>query len=375
MLLATVLLTIGLVILGALLVQQAANPEGQYAFDFATYHKAAREVADGRSPYEAWMLTQPVPAQGAGAEVYKYPPFLAQLLVPLAGMPLGVAVLVWIVSQMALIIAGVWLAARAGGAPRNVETLLWCAVAATYFLPNFDTVWKGNVSGAQAFQVGLLSLGGAIAGVTAVSAGLLKTTPAILMLPALMGGRRIVVGLTFGALTLFGASFVLSPHAWLDFVRVVPNLIAGDVLFRFNVAPDALLALEFPHARGAAPLVRAAAVSLGVAALAAAVLLARRNGGWPAALALAVGAMLILPSSIWYHYFAVLLPVAALAWGRAGAGGRLALIAGASLIMIAVAWLPLALLGGTVVTLAAAGILWPVDRQAPNAVRAEVPSG
>ena len=355
--LAATLLAIGVSLLAVLLVRQAADPAGQYAFDFQVYHDAAAEISAGRSPYAAEMFTGPIPAQGA--LLYKYPPVLAQLLVPLTGLSLSDAALLWLVLQAASILAGVWLAALAGGAPRTMETLLWGAVAATLFLPCFDTLWKGNVSGVQALQVALMAAGGAVAGASVAGAILLKTTPVVLILPALLAGRRLLLGLVALGLGGLALSVAASPQAWLDFIIVIPNLIAGPAAFPTNLAPDAIVALALPDMPAVAVGVRMLSLIMGLFVLAWSGLLARRQGGWPAALTLAVGASLILPSSIWYHYLAVLLPIAALAWWRASRGLRLTIAGSAALISLALFWLPLALVGAVTLVAAAARALWP----------------
>ncbi len=93
--LALALILVGAVVLGYLLVRQANDPKGQWAFDFATYYEAAGQMASGQSPYAPVMFEGPIAAQGDGAQLYKYPPPLAQLLVPLAGLPMGTAALVY----------------------------------------------------------------------------------------------------------------------------------------------------------------------------------------------------------------------------------------------------------------------------------------
>ena len=74
---------------------------------------------------------------------------------PLAGLPVGAAAAIWLLLQAAAVLAAMWIAMRAGGARRSLETLLWCGVAATWFMPVFDTLWKGNVTGFLALQVAL----------------------------------------------------------------------------------------------------------------------------------------------------------------------------------------------------------------------------
>jgi alpha-1,2-mannosyltransferase len=343
-LLAALLWLAGTLVLATVLVRQASSPTGQYAFDFQGYHVAAADIAAGRSPYAAEMFDRPIPAQGA--VLYKYPPLLAQLLVPLAAVPLSAAAAIWLVLQAAAILGAVWLGAVAGGARRTIETFAWAGVAATFFLPNFDTLWKGNVSGFLALAVGLAVAGGLAGGAGAVAATLLKTTPAVLLAPALVAGRRAAVGVLVG-LPVVAVSLVLSPSAWIDFARVIPNLLSGPSLFANNMAPHSLVAFALPTAPLAADIARALAVGAGLVAVAASVVLARRANGWPAALTLGVAASLLLPSATWYHYLAVLLPVAAFAWTSATSRQRAALLAGASGVTLGLAWFPLVVIGAT----------------------------
>ncbi len=355
-----VLCAAGWLVLGTVLLRQASNPAGQWGFDFAAYHTAAAELLAGRSPYAAEMFGGPIPAQGA--ILYKYPPLLAQLFAPLAGLPLALAAVVWFAGQALMILLGVWLAARAGGAPRSAETLVWSGVAATFFLPCFDTLWKGNVSGALLLFVGLGLAGGAAGAAGATAATLLKTTPAVLLVPAFARGRTTVRGLLAG-LAVGGISLLLAPAAWWDFARVLPNLVSGPSLYATNLAPHSLVSFAAPDLPLVAEAARVAAIGLALGALGASVLLARRTGRWAAALTLAVAASLLLPSATWYHYLAVLLPIAAYAWPRARTRARLALLAGAGAISLGVAWLPLAVGGSALVVVTALAIVsTPGDR-------------
>jgi hypothetical protein len=358
---AVLLLVIGVVLLGNVLVEQASDQEGQYAFDFQVYHAAARDIAGGGSPYAPEMLSGPIPAQGA--LLFKYPPVLAQLLAPLSGLAMTDLAAIWLIVQLVAILAGVWLAARAGGARSSVELLLWSAVAAVYFLPNFDTVWKGNVSGIQAGQVGLMAAGGVVAGAAAASIVFLKTTPVVMLPAVIAAGGRMARALIIAGAVVLAISFALSPAAWLAFVRVIPNLIAGSADFPTNLAPASVAALAYPDVPLIAFVARAATFVVGLAAALGAVVFARRPDGWHAALTLAVVASVVLPSAIWYHYLAVMLPVAALAWHRASPRGRALLVGGSAVISVAVVWLPLALGGVALLTAAAITTVWP--RAAP----------
>ena len=367
LLLAAALWLIGSAVLGMVLQRQIANPAGQYAFDFQAYHAAAADMAAGRSPYDAIMFAGPVPAQGA--VLYKYPPLLAQLLIPLAALPLAAAAATWFVGQAAAILVGVWLAARAGGAPRSLETLCWCGVAATFFLPNYDTLWKGNVSGFLALTVAVALLGGDAGGLGSAAAALLKTTPVLMLPSALVAGWRHWLGLAAAA-AVAAAAAALAPAAWSDFVRVLPNLVAGPSHFTTNLAPDSLLSFALPEAPLAAAAMRWLAIGVGVVAVAASVIVARRAGGWPAAVVLATAATLLLPSATWYHYLAVLLPPAAFAWPRASRRARIWMVVGAACVVVGVGYLPIAVAGAAIVATATLAALWPVRSAANTPVAA-----
>ena len=339
---ALTLATVAALVLGSVLLRQASDPNGQFAFDFAAYHAAALDLAAGRSPYDPQMLAGPIPSQGE--VLYKYPPLLAQVLTPLAALPLNAAAAIWLVAQGLMILAGVWLAARAGGAAQSAETLAGVAVAAMFFLPCFDTLWKGNVSGVLALAVGVAIAGGAAGGFGAAAAALVKTTPVVLLLPAIAAGRGSWLGMA-AWLPMVALSIVASPGAWHDFVRVLPNLVTGASVYATNVAPHSLVAFAWPAAPALVEAVRLAALGAGGAALLRAALLARRPGRWPAAVTLAVAALLLLPSATWYHYLAVVLPVAAFHWPRLPARGRVGLLAAGTAVSFGLVWLPLAAAG------------------------------
>jgi hypothetical protein len=360
---------IGLVLLGRTLAAQVGDPAGQFAIDFADYHGAAREMVDGRTPYAPAMLEGPVPSQGQGA--YRYPPPFAQLLAPLTALPLTVAAWLWLALQAVLIFASVWLAGSLGGARPSRERFLWTGVAATYFLPAFDALWKGNVSGVVAFQVAALAAGRVPGGFALASAALLKVSP-VALVPALFvrgasGRRAELVGLALGTAVIVVPSFLLFPGAWLDYGRVLPNLLAGSTDYLTNLAPASIVDTRLPMAGALVGVLRLVTVAIGLAAVLLAAWLARRPDGWHAAISAGVVGMLVLPSSIWYHYLVVLLPVTALAWPVASTTGRVGLVAGALLVYGGFArWLPLATLGAAVMVVVALAVLWPRRPQPRN---------
>ena len=368
--LALVLCLAGATVLGAVLVRQMGDPKGQFAFDFNVYFAAAERFAATGTPYGQQMFDGPVPAQGVYEGIYKYAPPFAQLLTPFLFMGSTVAAAVWFVAQAAMILVGTFFAARQGGAPRSLETLLWCAVAATFFLPNFDTLWKGNVSGALAFFVAFSLAGGSGRGAATAAAIVIKTTPVTLLPAALVAGRSVWRGLLLGA-GFVAVSVLLAPRAWVDFIRILPNLISGSAAFPTNIAPDNIVLYTFPDYPFAATIVRIGAIVAGVGCVALSVMAARRERGWPLAVFLGVAAMLLLASSNWYHYLAVLLPLGAFAWPGATRAQRLLILGGSSTITFALVWLPLAVVGAVALVAGAVGAAWPARiRPQQSSIRA-----
>lgn len=81
--------------------KSGTNPE-VYSSDFSVYYHAAREVITGRDPYQR-SLGEWTP--------YIYPPLLAELIVPLALLPLPVAAYLWFLINAASIVAAAGMSA------------------------------------------------------------------------------------------------------------------------------------------------------------------------------------------------------------------------------------------------------------------------
>jgi hypothetical protein len=346
-----VMLAIGAAMLGSLLLRQAAEPSGEFGIDFADYRAASLRMLEGGSPYAPEMLVGPVPAQGI--DRYRYPPPFAQLLTPIAVLPIGTASALWLAFQAVSFFVGTWLAASAAGARRSWERAVWTAVVLLYFYPVFDALWKGSVQGPLALATGALlampypspgagpgaaRLGaGALAGVVAV----VRLTPLALVPAILRANRHAAVGVVLGSVGLCVLSAILAPGAWADYAVVVPNLLAGSADYATNLAlPAALGRLGVPAV--VVDVVRVLSLAVAGALVVASVRLARQATTWPAALACAAAATLLVPAAVWYHYVAILIPLAAFAWVRARPEGRLVLLAAGVLVDVSVAVLPVA---------------------------------
>jgi hypothetical protein len=396
-LVAAVLWLIGVLLLALYLMRATGAGASQAAIDFAAYHSAAGAMAAGGTPYAPEILQGPVPAQGLG--VYRYPPFLAQVLMPLAPLPLFDAALVWAVLQAIAVFAATWLALRAGGARPTRERFLWSAVATTYFLPVFDSLWKGNVGGFLALTVALaLAAPGrpgsarevtppelrplaTLSGIAIAVAMFVKLTPGALLVPAAAAalngfrhGRGTLAAGAISATLLSASSLVLAPQAWRDYVIALPNLAAGPADYVTNLAPASLAAVYLPAVAWLAPVLRLAAVTGGLGLLVLSAGLARAPERWAAAITAAVAGSLLLPAATWYHYLAVLLPLAAFAWPGAALAQRAAMLAGAGLVYAGFGWfLPLALPGAAILLIVVLLTLLPSAGRQPAATHGSAP--
>ena len=88
----------------------------------------------------------------------------------------------------------------------------------------------------------------------------------VLIVPALFAGRRALIGLLLGVPVLV-TSFVLAPYAWVDFFRVIPNLLSGPALFANNLALQSVVSYALPGLPWAADVARVVSVAGGLAAL------------------------------------------------------------------------------------------------------------
>lgn len=342
--LAAVLLVVAATLLGSLLLGRAASPTGQFGIDATDYLTAAERIATGRSPYAPEMLAGPVDSQGI--DRYRYPPPFAQVLVPLSALPTPAALWVWLALGLVSIMASLLVALRTAGLWR-VEPVLWSLAAACLFLPVFDSLWKGNVSGLLALAVAIAAAGGAAGGAAVALATLLKVVPIVFVPGWWVLGSRSRRAMVAVALAVVATSVLLSPGAWRDYLAVLPNMLAGTADEPTNVAPWSLVA------RSGAPdwladLVRLVSVAGALVAMSVSVLVVRRPGGPVLAAALCSAAMLLLPAALWYHYLVLLLPLAIIAWPQASPTERGALVLAGLAVSAGVAWLPLATLGWVV---------------------------
>jgi Glycosyltransferase family 87 len=357
---------LGIVFVGALFIGLAADPKARPGGDWDDYRTASLRLLDGRSPYAAEMLRGPVAAQGP--DRYRYPPPFAQLLTPVAVLPAAAGELAWSVIQATVLFLAVWISATAAGAPATMERFVWTGVALTFFLPVFAMIWTGNAEAPQALAVAtLLAAGegspvrnawGWAAGLVTGVAVVFKLTP-VAMMPAVILRRGSVAAAALIAIGVIVIPSLLSaPEAWGDYLRVFPNLLAGDARYPNNLAP-AIVALNLGAPDWMTDLVRVLALATAALLVAASIVLARRIGAWPAAVGCAVIAALLVPAALWYHYLTVLLPLATFAWVRAGRPLRGSIVASAAVVSLGLALPAVAAVAGAWLSVSAIAGVWP----------------
>jgi alpha-1,2-mannosyltransferase len=307
------------------------NPEA-YSNDFNVYYHAAREIIAGRDPY-AHSLGDWTP--------YIYPPLLAELVVPLALLPLPVAAHLWYLINALSTVLAAWLAVTvlsdngSGAAQlfRYREATLWRVAIATgavllvlRFV--FDTFSLGQVNALLA-ALAVAHIYFYSRGRTALSAVLLavavsiKLTPALLLLYHLtkmrlkfaMACAGILIALTGVSLMPFGLRGTVVFQTFLQ--RTVENeqgydfSYSGNQTVRGATARSKLLNEDQVNSEDARkPIDWATAVSsialLSLAAFAA----AKAKNELAAAAPFFCGFVLLSPLS-WKAHYVVLIPAAA----------------------------------------------------------------
>ena len=368
-----VLLAVGAFMLATLLVGQARKPDGQYGIDYGDYRQASLRMLDGKSPYAPEMLAGPIPAQGV--DRYRYPPPFALIVAPISVLPATAAATVWLFVQLVCIMAALLLAVRSTGRSVGLRHVVWCGVAMCYFFPVFAALWQGNVDGPLALLAALAFTGtaarrtggagghaltgarsDAMLGVASGAAAWLKVSPAVWLAPAAWN-RYALTGLAAVSALLVIPSLVIAPQAWLDYAKVLPNMLAGSADYATNLAPGQLVARIGGVPTVVATTARWAVVASAIALVLGAMLLEWRGRDRRLVVLLGVSASLLLPAAFWYHYLVVLLPFGVAAWLETNdTAVKSGLIVGSVCIGLALGiGLALATLGG-VIFAAAAGI-------------------
>jgi hypothetical protein len=343
-------------ILGRAMLGQSPPAAG---FDLELLLNAARRVAAGDSPYDPGAVAHGLQARDL---FYSYPPFVAQVLAPLAGLPTWLVLTGWCLGAGAGLVLIAALVARAPiGRPGTalpalaLDSALLTLAAAPFFFPFTVALLFGNVDawfpllfGAVALT--LVSHGATPSRVTSMAGGVaLAVASAVKLHPGTLvvwlaarrpaAGNRWPQGTVIAAVIATGLSILAvsllagGVGPWRDYVDYLSLGSAADLASRVNIGPASQLALLAGDSGLARPL---AVVFAGVAVVAT-IAAARLVRDPLESLAWAIVASLIVLPVTWYHYPVALIPVAIAAWtrSRGAARARSVSVALAAVVLVA----------------------------------------
>ena len=144
-------LVLAILLSGIYFAARSGSDPAAYGNDFNVYYHAAREVISGRDPYQK-SLGDWTP--------YIYPPLLAELISPLALLPLPIAAYLWFLISAASVVAAGWMSANLAlnraespGKDQNINDAMFaraiaaCAVVVVvrFVLDNFNLGQVNNL--------------------------------------------------------------------------------------------------------------------------------------------------------------------------------------------------------------------------------------
>lgn len=340
LLIGTALALLAFEIVGYLVLSwQRQIPLGR---DALSYLAAARAIAAGQDPYGADFAAL-LPDAPQIPSPYLYPPPLALALLPLAQLPLALALTLWIAIVCGSHVALIWLLAR-------MSAWRVALAAVLFWLPAWESIFNGQVNALVAcgLSASLLALGARrerAAGAWLALGALLKITPgvglAVLVLRGHWRAGAAAVGIALAAV-LVSLPWV-APRLWLAGGGAALQTPRANEWYTSLGAAVGVL----PGPWGVYGPLLLATVLIGVT------LLRSRAVPLDMALAAAIIVPLLVARTAWLHHAVIALPALAILW-RAGGRAR-ALAAGA--------WLTIGLVGlfTTPLALAAcwAACLWP----------------
>lgn len=289
-----------------------AHPE-QFGLDLPSYVQGARRLVDSGTPYSPELHAGPLENISANIAIgYFYPPPLAQLFVPISGLPTPLLAWAWTLSQAALLLILLPLVYRRFGGQRDGAHLTAILLAAVAFGPNLIAAYIGNLSGWIAILIALMLVAG-VPGLaaSAATAMWLKLTPGVFAVGAIID-RSTRSAAMVSCLAILAVSLIVSPSAWADWIAVLPSIVGlSEAPYTSNLAP--------PHVLASTGLTSLAAVARVALPIWFGILLivAAWRGHVAAWVTAATGVYLSATTTAWDHYFAALTPLAIAAWPRA----------------------------------------------------------
>jgi hypothetical protein len=272
------------------------------ATDFRVFYDAGRAILDGESPYPD--LNDPTAVIGRS---YVYPPLTALYVVPLTALPAESAGVLAMAVLVAAILAVPWVLGVRDWRCYGL-LLLWPPVISAVQTASVTILLALAAALAWRFRDRSVASGAAV-GVTIAVKSILW--PLVIWLAATRRVASAVLACLLG-IGLALASWAVVGFAGLadypDLLRRLDDAVGEDSYTTYIVGLD----LGLPSA-----LARAFWLALGIALLAAVVVLGRR-GDERRAYVLAIAASLALTPIVWLHYFALLSVVVALCVPRLG---------------------------------------------------------
>lgn len=331
---------------------------------------AASRAAAGQPLYAALPPGTTLQASGL---FYSYPPIVAQVLVPLAGVPLVAVLVAWGIAATAGFLAVVRCLDHSG---RHLVRQV--AVGLPYVFPFAVTLLFGNANAwfPLVFGLGILAVlrpGRRTAGVAGVALALgavVKLHPASVGLWWLirwfrdgrqgMAGLVVVVAIVTGLAVLLLSILVGGTGPWADYVAFLrSDAQTADLAGSLNVGPASQVGLLLGGSDATARLLQ---VGVTLAALGITVIAAFASDPVEG-LAWAVTASLVVLPVTWFHYPTALVPFAVLALARRDGAlrpGRVSALVAGALVAAALAIVaPVAVWLAVVLVLAAVRVSRP----------------
>jgi hypothetical protein len=237
-------------------------------FDFGQFYRAAQDLSAGRNPYDFFVQLH---CQSWCLGGYIYPPLLAELLRPLAGLTRPDAAAVWLVFCHFTVAASALLLWRVLRGRVSTTTMLVMLAAGLLFQPlyeNLSYVQIGTLillilTAAAALNLRASAPAGFGSGALVGLATVFKVTPALLA-PALLpvgwatGGLRDrglrdrgfregaygIAGLVVVSVGLVLVMLLTVPHTVDFFTQVLPHIGGGTTVYE-NKSLPAMVARAF----------------------------------------------------------------------------------------------------------------------------------
>jgi hypothetical protein len=358
---------LGWIWLGSVAVALARAPiEPRTGFDLQLLIDAGRDVAAGRSPYDAALIGGTAPV--AESLFYSYPPVVAQVVALVSGLPDVLILLLWDGAAVAGLaaIAGLLSRRLRPDRPANPAVVAVLAVAPLCFpfaigllFGNFDVffpvLYGAMLLAALSRGDDRQRAGGAVALAIATTAKLHPGSLGAWFLARGIGGSRAAVR-TFlvsvaVAVGLVAASVAIGGlHLWSDYVGVVRAGSNADLIDPDNAGPAVQLALALGRDDAFA---RTAQIGVTGIVLAVTIFAALRGGDPVERLAWAAAASLATLPVTWYHYPSAMIPfgIAAVLRSDSAASSKRVVavlatalvVAAAAIVVVPLIWLAIVL--------------------------------